>query len=158
MPQRRLATATELGTLLLAPALAGAALVLSARCGGGDASWQTQYVFPALVTAAVALLSLAAACVLTAGGRPARCVVPAGSSARAITTLSGQLPAMADDPMTPPHSPGHEHGNRNLADAVSFSPGTPGVCSRADNDGRTNDVRAARSRPTMTPPTTCHGP
>jgi hypothetical protein len=101
--RRRLTMAGDFGTLVLAPALAVAALVTSMHCGD-VCTRPSPFVLPAAVAATVATLACAAAVVLTAGGRPARCIMPAGSSARAITTLPGfpplpEVPAGARSPL-----------------------------------------------------------
>ena len=136
--RRRLTMAGDFGTLVLAPALAVAALVASMRCGD-VCSRPSPFVLPAAVAATVATLACAAAVVLTAGGRPARCIMPAGSSARAITTLPGfpslsEVPAGARSPLARDRRRRGNVGNvgsrrdGDLREVVSFSPGSPGVC------------------------------
>ena len=137
--RRRLTMAGDFGTLVLAPALAVAALVASMHCGD-VCTRPSPFVLPAAVAATVATLACAAAVVLTAGGRPARCIMPAGSSARAITTLPGfpplpEVPAGARSPLARDRRRRGNVGSRrdgdlrgDLREVVSFSPGSPGVC------------------------------
>ena len=85
--QRRLRIASEVGTLVLAPVLSGAALAAAAACG--SVCSESAAIFgPALLGISVALLSLIAALVITSGGRPSRCEVQPGSSDRVISSLS----------------------------------------------------------------------
>jgi hypothetical protein len=137
--RRRLTMAGDFGTLVLAPALAVAALVASMHCGD-VCTRPSPFVLPAAVAATVATLACAAAVVLTAGGRPARCIMPAGSSARAITTLPSfpslpEVPAGVRSPLARDRRRRGNVGSRrdgdlrgDLREVVSFSPGSPGVC------------------------------
>ena len=97
--QRRMTTSTDIGTLVVAPVLTLGSLILAAECGDACHPYSA-YLLPASLAAAIAFFSLIAAAIITAGGRPARSVVPCGP----LVANSPPVPPMTLEGGTPPRA------------------------------------------------------
>ena len=99
--QRRMFISVEVGTLVVAPVLAGVALGAAYICPG-VCHTHSSYLLPGVFAVAAAAFSLVAACVLMSGGRLSQSVVPAGATSRVVSQLSSLAALAPPAPATPP--------------------------------------------------------